>query len=81
MERLIAEILADRELARQLKQPSAAIKATALLAALTGHLAKREEHGKPGEFSGLLPAEQILAEIRLELGDEAAAAIERAMAR
>jgi hypothetical protein len=79
LEHLIADVLADRELARSLKQPSAAIKATALLAALTGHLTRRSETGKAGEFSGLMTSEQILELIRRDYGQEVAEAIKNAV--
>ncbi|MGJ5135692.1 hypothetical protein [Bradyrhizobium oligotrophicum] len=81
MASLLDALLADRELARRLGQPSAAIKATGVIAALCGFLTRRQETGRPGEFSGMKSASEVLEVIRAELGDDAAAAIERAINR
>lgn len=41
----------DRELARELKQPAAAVSAVDKLAKLYGHMIERKEVGRPGDFS------------------------------
>jgi hypothetical protein len=47
-ETLINDLIFDRQLARDLKQPMAAVKETMSIAALAGLLIKREEVGAPG---------------------------------
>jgi hypothetical protein len=78
---LIEDLAADRALARDLGQPSAAIAATQLTAKLVGLLVDRKEQGQPGEFAGLQSAEEVLALIKRELGDETAAALTAALAQ
>jgi hypothetical protein len=78
MESLLEQIDADRAMAFERGQASAAVKATMLKARICGFLVDREEHGAPGEFSDMTYAE-ILAKIRAEFGDEAADAIDRAL--
>jgi hypothetical protein len=72
IESLLDDLAEDRELARELGQPSAAIAATQLTAKLCGLLVERKETGQPGAFSDLKTPEEIVAAIREELGDEAA---------
>ena len=69
---LIAELEADRDLARALEQPSAAIAAVQLKARLAGLLVDRKETGAPGDFGALQSAEDVLAAVRRDLGDKAA---------
>jgi hypothetical protein len=76
---LLEDLAADRELARSLGQPSAAISATALAAKLTGLLVDRKEQGQPGDFSGLQSEADVLALVRNELGDDAARQLSQAL--
>jgi hypothetical protein len=76
---LIEDLAADRSLARDLGQPSAAIAATQLTARLCGLLVDRKESGQPGEFSGLQSADEVLALIRRELGEDIATALAAAL--
>ena len=69
---LVSELEADRDLARALGQPSAAIAAVQLKARLAGLLVDRKEMGAPGDFSALQSAEDVLAAVRRDLGDKAA---------
>ena len=69
---LIDDLDADRDLARALEQPSAAIAATQLKARLSGLLIDRKEQGAPGDFTALQSADEVLAAVRRELGDAAA---------
>ena len=55
------EVDEDRELARQLKQPSAATAATVAQAKLAGLIVDRKEVGQPGEFENMKAEE--LAEV------------------
>lgn len=77
---LLEDIAADRELARRLEQPSAAIAATQLAARLCGLLVDRKEQGAPGDF-GSQSAADVLSMVRHELGDAAADAMEAALAQ
>lgn len=72
IETLLSDLADDRELARELGQPSAAIAATQLTAKLCGLLVDRKEAGAPGAFSELTTPEEVIASIRQELGEEAA---------
>jgi hypothetical protein len=74
---LIEDLAADRSLARDLGQPSAAIAATQL----TARLCDRKESGQPGEFSGLQSADEVLALIHRELGEDIATALAAALAQ
>jgi hypothetical protein len=78
---LIEDLAADRSLARDLGQPSAAIAATQLTARLCGLLVDRKESGQPGEFSGLQSADEVLALIHRELGEDIATALAAALAQ
>jgi hypothetical protein len=78
---LLADLAADRALARDLGQPSAAIAATQLSAKLVGLLVDRKESGQPGEFAGLQSAAEVLAQLSTELGPEAAALLSAALER
>lgn len=77
---LIDDLAADRAMARELGQPSAAIAATQLTAKLVGLLVDRKESGAPGDFAGLQSTEEVLALIRRELGEGTAAALAAALA-
>jgi hypothetical protein len=69
---LMKELDEDRELARQLKQPSAAIAATVAQAKLAGLIVDRKEVGQPGEFENMKAEElaEVLARDAAALGAE-----------
>jgi phage terminase small subunit len=73
LESLLAELAQDRELARRVDQPSAAIQATVVQAKLVGLMVDRKESGAPGDFAGLTTVDEIVAKARVELGEDAAA--------
>ena len=64
------ELDEDRELARQLKQPSVAIAATVAQAKLAGLIVDRKEVGQPGEFENMKAEElaEVLARNAAALG-------------
>jgi len=78
---LLQDLADDRALARELGQPSAAIAATQLSAKLVGLLIDRKEAGAPGDFAGLASADEVLALVKTELGEETAALLAAALAR
>jgi hypothetical protein len=63
---------------RAAKQHGVVVRALELAAKLVGLLRERVEITH--EFAGLKDSAEILAQIRIELGDDAANAIERALA-
>ena len=75
LETLLRDLAEDRALARETKQVSAAIAATQLSAKLVGLLIDRKESGQPGDFSDLTSADEIMAKVRADLGDEFADAL------
>ena len=75
LETLLHDLAEDRALARETKQVSAAIAATQLSAKLVGLLIDRKESGQPGDFSDLTSADEIMAKVRADLGDEFADAL------
>lgn len=81
IESLLHDLAEDRALARETKQVSAAIAATQLSAKLVGLLIDRKESGQPGDFSDLTSADEILARVRADLGDEMADAITAALSK
>jgi len=76
LESLLHELDKDRELARRVDQPSAAIQATVMQAKLVGLMVDRKESGSPGDFAAL-SAEQVLEQVRKDHGDDAANAFAR----
>lgn len=78
---LLRDLAEDRALARETKQVSAAIAATQLSAKLVGLLIDRKESGQPGDFSDLTSADEILARVRADLGDDMADAITAALTK
>lgn len=74
---LLDELATDRELARKVDQPSAAITATMSQARLLGLLVDRKEIGEPGAFTQ--SEAEVLARVAAELGDDAASALARAL--
>src|SRR4051794_33310799 len=79
LDTLLDDLAADRALARELGQPSAAIAATQLTAKLCGLLVDRKEHGQPSEFAGLQSEVEVIAKVREELGEEAARQLSQAL--
>lgn len=77
---LIDEIEEARLQAVALGQPSTAVTASMSKARLAGLLVDRKETGAPGEFSRVANAEEVLAKVAAELGDETAAALRAALA-
>jgi terminase small subunit-like protein len=77
LDKLLQDLADDRELARRLEQPSAAIAAVQLTAKLCGLLIERKESGQPGDFSAAKTPDEVIAAVRAELGDEAAALVAR----
>jgi hypothetical protein len=72
IESLLDDLAEDRELARELGQPSAAIAATQLTAKLCGLLVDRKETGAPGEFAQAETSADVVDQVRREHGDQAA---------
>lgn len=72
VESLMDDLRQDRDLARNLGQPGAALQATQLMAKLVGLLVDRKESGAPGDFAALQTREDVFARVRQEMGDEAA---------
>ena len=81
LETLLNDLAEDRKLARETKQVSAAIAATQLSAKLVGLLIDRKESGAPGDFSDLSSADEILAKVRTDLGDEFADALSAVLSK
>lgn len=80
VETLLSDLEEDRQLARKVKQPGSAIRATELKAKLTGHLVERKETGAPGEFVALRTRDDVLDAMRKELGEQAVALLLQVMA-
>lgn len=78
---LLDDLRADRDLARVLGQPSAAIAATQLTAKLVGLLVDRKESGAPGDFASLQTPEAVLDAVRKDLGDAAADVVARLLSQ
>ena len=76
LDKLLADLQEDRDLARRLEQPSAAIAATQLTAKLCGLLIERKESGAPGDFASAKTPQEVIDMLRAELGDDAAKALE-----
>lgn len=76
---IAGELDAARELAMRIDQPSAATAATVAKAKLHGLMIERRESGQPGEFNGLKTPEDVLAAVRAELGEAAAALLQDSM--
>lgn len=76
LDSLLSDLQADRELARRLEQPSAAIAAVQLTAKLCGLLIERKEAGAPGDFAAAKTEADVVAAVRSELGDAAADALQ-----
>jgi len=79
LQSLLEELAADRELARRVDQPSAAIQATVVQAKLVGLMVERKESGAPGDFASLGTVDEIVAKVRSELGEQAALLLQGAL--
>lgn len=71
----------DREFARSVGQAGPALNATIMKAKIHGLMIDRRESGDPGEFSKLQSADDVLALIRAEFGEEIAELLIRALDR
>lgn len=76
VESLLQDAAQDRELARRLDQPGAALQATQFMAKLVGLMVDRKETGSPGDFASLETTAAIVEKVRAELGDNAATALQ-----
>lgn len=76
VESITTQLDEDRALAVRVDQPGAAIQATVAKAKLHGLLIDRKESGAPGDFAAAQTPEQVIAKVREELGEEAAAALQ-----
>lgn len=76
---LVEELDEARVAAMALSQPSAAISASMSKARLVGLIVDRKEQGAPGDFAAMQTEEQVLAAVRAELGEGAAAALAAAL--
>jgi phage terminase small subunit len=74
---LLSDLAQDRDLARRLEQPGAALQATQLMAKLTGFLVDRKETGSPGDFAALQTRDDVIARVRQEMGDDAVRLLEQ----
>jgi hypothetical protein len=63
----------DRAFAQRVDQAGPALNATVAKAKLHGLIVDRKESGLPGDFASLSTPDDVLALVRKELGDEAAA--------
>lgn len=79
IEKLLNDLVEDRELARSSKQASAAISATQLMAKLVGLLIDRKESGAPGEFGHLTSPEQVREKLAADYGPEVAQLLDAAL--
>lgn len=79
VESLSEELDEAKALALKIDQPSAAVSAITVKAKLFGHLVDRKEVGKPGEFTDAQSPADVLAQVREQLGVDAAEALERAI--
>lgn len=84
--RVTVETLTDEfneaiELAKVTKNPSALTGAAIAKGKLHGLIIERKEAGAPGDFAGLQSADEVLALVRSELGDETAALLAKALGK
>ena len=78
---LVEELEEARLDAKTRGQPATAVSAILAKAKLAGLLVERRESGTPGEFAGLQSEADVLAKVRAELGEDAAAALAKALER
>ena len=79
LQSLLEELAKDRDLARRIDQPGAAIQATVVQAKLIGLMVERKEAGAPGDFANLT-AEQAIEQVRKDHGDAQAEALAKLLA-
>ena len=70
----------DRSFAKAVNQAGPALQATVAKAKLHGLIVDRKESGAPGDFASLSSADDVLALVRKELGEQAAALLISALA-
>ena len=70
----------DRLFAKAVNQAGPALQATVAKAKLHGLIVDRKESGAPGDFASLSSADDVLALVRKELGEQAAALLISALA-
>ena len=70
----------DRAFAKAVDQAGPALNATIAKAKLHGLIVDRKESGGPGDFASLNTADDVLALVRKELGEQAAALLVSALA-
>jgi hypothetical protein len=63
----------DRAFAQRVEQAGPALNATIAKAKLHGLIVDRKESGNPGDFAALSSEEDVVAMVRREFGDDAAA--------
>jgi len=76
---LVEELEEARLDAKRRGQPAIAVSAIMAKAKLAGLLVDRKESGAPGEFAGLQSEADVLARVRIELGEDAAVALASAL--
>jgi len=72
---LLADLEKDRALAHSMGQSGAAVSASMAKARLLGLIVERTERGAPGEFGNLQSVQEVIAQVRRDLGDSAADAL------
>jgi hypothetical protein len=70
----------DRAFAHRVEQAGPALNATIAKAKLHGLIVDRKESGGPGDFAAQNSADDIIALVRAELGEQAAALLVSALA-
>jgi len=81
VETISSQLDEDRAFAVRVEQAGPALNATIAKAKLHGLIVDRKETGQPGDFAALQTADEVLAMVRQELGEAAAAALIAAMAQ
>jgi phage terminase small subunit len=77
LDKLLSALETDRQLARQNRQIAASINASAMQARLCGLLIDKRESGLPGDFTRMQTAQEIVEQVRVEMGDAAADALQK----
>jgi hypothetical protein len=81
LETICEKLDEDRAFAQACGQAAPALNATIAKGKLHGLFVDRQERGDPGAFDKLQSAEEVLALVRAELGDEVAELLIAALAR
>jgi hypothetical protein len=84
--RVTVETLTDEfneaiAIARETRNAGAVTQAAIAKGKLHGLIIERKEAGAPGDFAGLQSAEEVLALVKTELGDETAALLAKALGK